>query len=82
MVIKGIGDLSAGNSTICKNSLLKLIANLGTILNKYNRVVLCLFPKRGKEQLYFARKTVSATSHLFPSKTNSFQNSNWQISSP
>lgn len=41
-----------------------------------------LMSKKGKEQLYFARKTVSTPSHLFPRKTNNFHNSNWQISSP
>lgn len=35
----GEEPLSTGNSAICENSLLQLIANLATILNKCNRVV-------------------------------------------
>lgn len=73
MVIEGIGDLSAGNSATCKNSLLKLIANLGTILNKHNGVVLCLFLKRGKSSFILPERQSQLLAIYFLAKQTPFK---------
>lgn len=73
MVIEGIGDLSAGNSATCKNSLLKLIANLGTTLNKHNGVVLCLFLKRGKSSIILTERQSQLLAIYFLAKQIPFK---------
>lgn len=68
MVIEGVRRLKYWELCHYVQSLLKRIANLETILNKCNGVVFMFISRKGKEQLYFARKTVSALAIYFLAK--------------